>query len=309
MIFSAAIDSRLILPCLVEAGLDACAAESVRLGLAQILSGIRPSPFSIATTFESKSGPADAALTLDVLWDGVTVSIDTRKDTGVAATLEKFAHSYDPVIQELLRNVTVHELKQLDERLKALNASCSVLRGALAPISLPVAQALIDFHSASVNRVIHEEVVGFMVRTVRDKAARLLLGQFLLVQFPLPAKRTHRFVICQALENLAEPELYEGLSKLALDPQYTSLRGGLCEALARTRHPDAAKTIAAVLDDGDDETKLSAIEALGNLKAVQHADKIRAFVNYQSSDKEWTRAIKKAAEKALKALGEPEPRT
>lgn len=276
--------------------------NAVQVSLAAILSGHRPAPVSIPATFDSNKGPLTATITMDLLWNGVDVSIDCDDDAGFSPTLDKFADTFNPENQDALKGATRKDLLELDARLKTLNTSCSDLRSGLAPISLPVAQMLIEFHTSSINRVIHEELAGFMTRTVRDKAARLLLGRFLLTQFPLPSKRTHRFVICQALENLAEPELFEGLSNLVLDKRHTSLRGCLCEAIARTKHPDAAQTIAAVLDDCDDETKLSAIEAIGILKAKQFADRVRVFTNYQSSDKEWTRAIRKAAEKAMKTL-------
>ena len=94
----------------------------------------------------------------------------------------------------------------------------------------------------------------------------------------------------------------DGLAKLARDTQFASLRGRLCEALAKSKHPNAAEHIATVLKDGDDETKLCAIEALGELKAAAYQETVLGYTAYQSSDKEWTRAIKKAAEKALKRM-------
>ena len=140
-------------------------------------------------------------------------------------------------------------------------------------------------------------------KPVTDPAARAQLGKFLLTQLPLPAKRVQRVMLCQALENLAEPELGPGLAALIIDPQNVSLRGRLCLALARSGTPRAAELIADVLESGDDETKVWALEALGTLKASAQRARLEKYAACGSDDKEWTRAIQKAAAKALKALG------
>jgi hypothetical protein len=118
----------------------------------------------------------------------------------------------------------------------------------------------------------------------------------------VPARRTHRFTLCEALDNTIEAELGEPVGVLLADDRYDSLRGRLCTALAKSGYPQAAGSIAAVLEKPGDETKLCALEALGILKATDYAREVRKFSNYHSSDKEWTRAIKKAAAQALKRM-------
>ena len=303
MTLSASIDSRLVPLCLSLAGVAPRSAERIRDMLAEMLSGRRASPSS----FECEmSGAASGTVTLELLWDAVKIDIERGANAeispDVAAKLVEYGNSHNPVIQDLLKQITQEDLKKLNERLAVVGASLDTLRKGSAKITPAVAQILVEVHTTSIDRVIHEELTSLYTLPIADKSVRLALGRLLLAQFPLPAKRTHRFVLCQALANLAEPELGENLAELALDKQHASLRGRLCEALAKSGHPNAAKHIAAMLQDGDDETKLCAIEALGELKASQYADQVRVYLNYQSTDKEWTRAIKKAAEKALKRM-------
>ncbi len=303
MTLSASIDSRLVPLCLSLAEVDARSAARARDTLAEMLSGRHASTSSLECEM---SGAASCTVTLELLWDAVKIDIERGAIAGtspdVATKFTEYGETHNPVIQDLLKQITQEDLKKLNERLAVVGASLGTLRKGSAKITPAVAQILVEVHTTSIDRVIHEELTGLYTLPISDKSVRLALGRLLLAQFPLPAKRTHRFVLCQALSNLAELELGENLAALALDKQHASLRGRLCEALTKSSHPSAAKHIAAVLQDCDDETKLYAIEALGELKALQYADQVRVYLKYHSSDKEWTRAIKKAAEKALKRM-------
>lgn len=301
---SVSIDSRLVPLCVSVAGIEANSAAHARDMLAEMLSGRRVSPSSLECEFSTESGEANGKVTLELQWD--TVKVDIKHGGNTSAALAKklaaYGATHNPDIQDLLTQITQDDFKKLDERLAEVGASLDSLRMGAVKITPAVAQVLGDVHITSINRVIHEELTGLYTLPISDKSVRLTLGRMLLAQFPLPAKRTHRFVLCQALTNLAEPEFGENLAAFALDKQHASLCGRLCEALAKSGHPSAAKHVAAVLQDCDDETKLYAIEALGELKASQYADQVRVYLNYQSSDREWTRAIKKAAENALKRM-------
>lgn len=299
MPLSASLDSRLIPFCLAQAGASpACLRETQSL-LAALLSGRRPSPASLTCEFADGT---HYVTTFILQWDSIKIDAEDPVPPAFAAALTSHGDAFSLAAQDIFVRENNRSARELDAALKALNASLDGVRHGTVPMTLPIAQALIATHEASINRVLHEEIVGLMTRTVSDRAARLALGQFLLAQFPLPARRTHRFSICQALSNVAEPELADGLAALARDDHFTSLSGRLCEALAHTGHPNAAAHIAAALEHGDDETKLCAIEALGQLKAKHYAETVRGFLLYQSADKEWTRSIKKAAEKALKKM-------
>jgi len=285
---------------LLEAGLSAASIHECRVMLADMLSAKRPSPG--AKDCDVSSAATRCHVTLEVLWDAVNVTLDRGNAPALQAVFAKYSNAFEPGVQDMLKAATSLGLRELDAALSAETSSIDALRRGTHMITSAVAKILIDFYESSTDRVIHEEIAGMMALQVTNKAARAMLGQFLIAQFPVPAKRTHRFVLCQALLKLAEPELGDGLAKLARDTQFASLRGRLCEALAKCKHPNAAEHIAAALKDGDDETKLCAIEALGELKAAAYKETVRGYTSYQSSDKEWTRAIKKAAEKALKRM-------
>ncbi len=300
MPLSVHIDSRLVLPCLTEAGLAGTALREAHELLAALLSGQRASPAQLASNTSKVGG---RLITFHIQWDSIKIDVDSAENGALAIALKKFSNPMSPEILESLKNATARSVRELDSNLRAVHCSIDGLRNGSSKITPDVANVLLETHSTSVNRVLHEEIAGLMGLPIIDKKVRVLLGRFLLMQFPLPAKRTHRFLLCQALTNLAEPELGEGIATLLRDMQYASLRGRLCEALAHTSHPDAARSIAAALEDGDDETKLYAIEALAQLKASHYKVTVRGYLNYQSPDKEWTRTIKKAAEKALKRMG------
>lgn len=298
---TAHLDPRLVPVFLTEAGAEPSTVLDVRAALAELLSGKINAPVRRSIEMTRDKGRSVAGMTLEPAWDGVVVAIET--EASLQPLLDRYANAFDPAHQATLQADTVNALSDLDACLRRAGAGVEELRGGTRPLTQAVAQALLEFHASSISRVIHEEIAGFLTKPIREKSIRLMLGQFLLRQFSIPTKRTHRFTLCQALENLAEPELGEGLARLALDPQYASLRGKLCEALARTRHPEAANTIARVLtEESDDESKLCAIEALSALNASEYSDAIRAHLHYQSADKDWTRAIRKAAAKAMKKL-------
>ncbi|HLX62684.1 MAG TPA: hypothetical protein VKX17_15505 [Planctomycetota bacterium] len=295
---TAHLDSRAVPLFLSEAGVPAQAVLEIRAIIAAQLTGRTSGP--VTRTLECKD--IIASITLEAVWDGICVTTD-KVDERLSKLLERYAQTFDPRIQEKLQNDTVNALADLVAMLRKLGTNIEDLRAGARQITQPIARGLLEFHANSISRVIHEEIAGFLTKPVREKSMRILLGHYLLAQFPVPMKRTYRFVLCQALENLAEPELCEGLAKLTLDPQYASLRGKLCEALVKCGHLDAPRHIAAVLSsNADDETRLCAIEALGALKADEYADLIRAQLKYESSDKDWTRTIQKAAAKVLKTL-------
>ena len=302
MDFSISIDSRLVPACLSEAGLSAASINEVRPLVAKMLSGQSPPRSSCPISVQSSPDKVCGNLTLEVLWDALNLRIETDVEAPMSAAFEKFSQTFDPAIVEAAKQITNRGLRELDAALLAGGASLESVRSAKQPITNDVAQILIEFQTNSIDRVIHEEIAGLMALPAVDNSVRATLGKFLIGLFHVPARRTHRFVLCQALVSLAEPELFEGLAALARDKSLASLRGRVCEALARSRHPDAAQTIAAVLEDGDDETKLCAIEALGELKALNYKEAIRNYLKYQSGDKDWSRAIQKAAGKTLKRL-------
>jgi hypothetical protein len=295
------LDARLVPPFLTEAGAAPASVLDARAALADLLSGKISPTATRAVEFGPQDGRAVASVTFEPAWDGVIVSIESN--INLQPLLERYTNAFDPAHQVILESDTVQALMDLDACVRRAGASVEELREGARPVTLALAQALLDFHGSSISRVIHEEIAGMLCKPVREKTVRLLIGRFLIRQFPVPTKRTHRFTLCQALENLAEPELSEDLARLALDSQYGSLRGKLCEALARTGHSRAAETIASVLSqEPADEAKFCAIEALEKLNAVEYGEQLRAYLEYQSADKEWTRSIRKAAGKALKRL-------
>ena len=303
MEYSAKIDSRLLLECLSEGGLVSSALPGLRAALAGLLTARIPSPLKQTLSFESAGAEVSVEAVVELLWDGVQATLTASSELKIGAPFLKYSQNFDEAIQQRLKFETGRDLLALDEHLKKSGASLEGLRTSALKIDVPIATALVDFYRSSVDRVIHEEICGLLVKPVADNSARILLGRFLLEQFPIPAKRVQRFTLCQALENLAEPELGPGLAALALDPQFASLHGRLCTVLAKSKYADAAAVIVKVLTADDDETKVWALEALGALRAKACVEIIRPYVEYQSAEKEWTRAINKAAVKTLKVLG------
>jgi len=299
---SAKIDSRLVPEALSSAGLAPDDAESLRVMLAELITGRRSSPAAKNFAFIHGALLLRADVSLELHWDGIVMRVVAERELPVAPVLEKYSRSFDEAIQQKLKFETGRSLLALDEKLRAGGTSLDEIRQGKRNIDAAAARILMDYYFSSFDRVIHEEIAGLLVKPVKDKLVRGELARFALSQFPIPAKRVHRFTLCQALENLAEPEFAWQLSALALDPRNDSLRGRLCMALARTKVPDAVSTITRVLEDGDDETKVWAIEALATINATDALGQIEKYRTYQSSDKEWTRAINKAAEKALKSI-------
>lgn len=297
------IDSRLIPEALNAAGLSPDDAPAVRTALAQLVTGCVASPVTRNVGFVLGALVLRGDLKLELFWDGVGVTVTSEHDLPIGAVLEKFSRTFDEAVQQKLKFETGRALLALNEAVRKESVSLDDIRDGKRAIDAEIAQSLREFYLSSYDRVIHEEIAGLLVKPVEEKAVRLELARFVLSQFPIPAKRVQRVTLCQALENLAEPELAADIATMALDPQYESLRGRLCMALARTKAPSAAALVARILEEGDDETKVWALEALGELKATAHAAEIEKFRAYQSADKEWTRAINKAAEKAIRLIG------
>lgn len=302
MEIAAKIDSRLVPECFAAAGMEEREMPSLRWKLGELICARTPSPVTLHLAFKSEQGPKFADATLALLWDGIEVRISSDHAAAIAPFLEKYSQTFDEAIQQKLKFITGHALLELNEKMRQAGLSLDDIHRGIKPIDAAAAQVLMEFYSSSIDRVIQEEIVGLLTKPVKEKSVRVVLGLFLATQFGVPAKRVQRFNICQALENLATQELGEKLGELARDPRFDSLRGRLCMALAKSAHPRAAETIAVVLESGDDETKVWAIEALGALKAVEFSEKIRAYTTFESADKEWTRAINKAAGKALKKI-------
>jgi hypothetical protein len=98
---------------------------------------------------------------------------------------------------------------------------------------------------------------------------------------------------------LALRELAGDLIRLIKDARYGTSRSGLLHVLAKTRHPQAAEVIAAVMDE--DQLAWSALRNLGNLKAKQYAEQIKKYL--RDSDSE----VRQEAKRALKKIGYPIP--
>ena len=91
------------------------------------------------------------------------------------------------------------------------------------------------------------------------------------------------------------PAIAEHLIRFIRDKRYGDERWPLCLALAKTKHPKAADTIASILGQGVNTR--GALEALGKLPAHAHIATIRKYLRDRNGD------VRRQAKKALAKLG------
>jgi hypothetical protein len=127
------------------------------------------------------------------------------------------------------------------------------------------------------------------------KADRLFAARWLIKL--LETDRDPNSQIGVRIWELAVPQIANDLIRLIQDRRHGENRGVLCLALAKTKHPQAAEVIASVL--GEEGMTRWALEALGKLKAAEHADAVRKFLHDSNTD------IRREAKKTLKKMGAP----
>ncbi len=123
----------------------------------------------------------------------------------------------------------------------------------------------------------------------RERAARWLIAEF---ERPEADNQLGVWIW-----ELAMPGVAGDLIRLIEDRRYGEDRGCLCLALAKTRDKRAARVIAAALPEKG--VTRWAIEALGMLKAKEHAAAVRAFLQDGNAD------VRREAKKTLKKMGLP----
>jgi hypothetical protein len=154
----------------------------------------------------------------------------------------------------------------------------------------------------NVDRVLQSEIAQLLSRAEPEPRARSRAGRFVVRVLALPAARTHRFFLCDALENLAAPELAPEIAAALARHPADSLRGRWCTALAQCGRLEFAATLAGVVGSSQDETLVRALAALGELRAKTYAGLVESFCEYKGGEKEWNVAVQRAAVKALKRL-------
>jgi hypothetical protein len=96
----------------------------------------------------------------------------------------------------------------------------------------------------------------------------------------------------------AVPEIAEDLIRLIEDRRYDHYRGPLCQALARTKHPQTSDVLAGVMEEKS--MAQWCLNALGKARGAQkHIPKIQKFLRHADSD------VRRKAKKLLKKLGAP----
>lgn len=127
------------------------------------------------------------------------------------------------------------------------------------------------------------------------KADRLFVARWLIKLF-----ETDRDPCSQVgvrIWELAVPRIADDLIRLIQDRKHGENRGILCLALTKTKHPRSAEVIASVL--GEEGMTRWALEALGKLKAAEHANMVRKFLRDPDAD------IRREAKRTLKKMGLP----
>jgi hypothetical protein len=127
------------------------------------------------------------------------------------------------------------------------------------------------------------------------KADRLFAARWLIKLFE--TDRNPDSQVGVRIWELAIPQIADNLIRLIQDRRHSENRGVLCLALTKTKHPRSAEVIASVL--GEEGITRWALEALGKLKAAEHANIVRKFLRDPNAD------IRREAKRTLKKMGLP----
>lgn len=145
------------------------------------------------------------------------------------------------------------------------------------------------------NRAIKEEIV----RTLTVKWARSVAAPALIDEFMHPSHADDanlRWVIGNALSEVASDSVYEEIVALIEDPGYGRAREMLALALARMHDPRAEQVLFGLLDDP--EVAPLALQALRKRKARLPVERLAPFLSHPEA---W---VRKEAQRLL-ALAQP----
>ncbi len=141
------------------------------------------------------------------------------------------------------------------------------------------------------------EIIWIFLKPVIAKADREFVAQWLVKFFAAERDPSERAQIGVNLDKFAVPGLADDLIRLLLDSRYGYSRAGLCGALVKTKDARAADVIASVIDEP--ELTRWALAALGKLKATNHVEAARKFLEHPDAD------VRREAKKTMKKLGFP----
>ena len=187
------------------------------------------------------------------------------------------------------------EHKQLWQKIETVlrigKASYDKLQSGEAQLTRPVMEKLIEL-SAKTDRTRRHNIrdlFQYAAKADREFAVRWLLKEY--ENEPDPSERGD---LSLRIWDTVVPAVAEDIIRLT-----TSTRPGpdcgLAMALAQTKHPRSAETIASVIHKKD--MAWSCIQALAKLKATQYVALIQEFLRDPDSE------IRREAKKALKKLG------
>lgn len=146
-------------------------------------------------------------------------------------------------------------------------------------------------------RISNTDVKDTIVRVLSvpwaKEASPTLIAEFKLAPNPPSGKTSWKWAIGNAIEVLADDEVFADISEIALDRQYARDREMFALALAKMRkHKDEAiDALIRLLDDED--VAGHAVLALGKLRAKKAAPHLERFTSHP---KTW---VRKEAKKAL----------
>ncbi len=150
-------------------------------------------------------------------------------------------------------------------------------RGALLPRRameslMELCETTVWYRKSSIHGLITSHAVA--------KADRLFAARWLIKLFE--TDRNPDSQVGVRIWELAIPQIADNLIRLIQDRRHSENRGVLCLALTKTKHPRSAEVIASVL--GEEGITRWALEALGKLKAAEHANIVRKFLRDPNAD-------------------------
>ena len=178
---------------------------------------------------------------------------------------------------------------RIGKMLEQSGATLQQVRARQAMLLRKALEALIELvkETPAKQRASLHSLCSFVGKEDREIAARWLISEF-----EMPDAEDQLGV---RIWEVAVPAVAGELIRLIRDPRHGEQRGCLCLALAKTRDKRAAEVIAGVIHE--EGLARWAIEALGMLKAKEHAAGVREFVRNSQAD------VRREAKKTLRKMG------
>jgi HEAT repeat protein len=227
-----------------------------------------------------RAGKTAAELMAELERDPDYIALMQEKKRLHQEAVEEYARAAEPLLRDLTSaGFPVESLGDLRRSGKAYGGAVPVLLNWLPRIS---------------DRGLKEDVIRTLsVPWAKPNAAPYLIEEF--KKLNAPEDSAVRWAIANALEVVADDDVYGDIVVLATEKKYGKAREMLVVALGNMRNPGAVAVLLELLDD--DEVVGHAVMALANLKAREAHKRIEQLLTHP---KAWVRRESKKALAKLK---------